>query len=659
MPQMSDIELKAIVASEISDSIGYLTDEVRSEQEEALKRYRGDAYGNERDGHSKVVSRDGMDAVEWTIPYFMKTFHGTQRPVEFEPVGLEDTENSRLVTDYIRHVYMVDNPGYRITHNVTKDGLIQKVGIWKIWSEESEFPETSTHTGLTDLEAAELVQEGEVVESDNEDGFWSIKLRRTEKRRRTRVEAVPPEEFLISRRMKWLPNHQNPGFCGHRYQKTRSQLISEGFDRKMVENLPADNAEADDTNTETRYPDESPSSSTGGDRASDKITMIECYLHVDYDDDGIAELRYVLMAGGQNGELVLNEEIDDHPFEAWCPIPMSHKFYGRSLMDSVMDKQEIKTTLWRQMLDNLYLTNEPRKKCIKGEYDSDQLSASVIGGQYDVERPESVTNDVTPFVAAESFPMLEYIDQRLEGETGTGGRTQGLSEDLLKTHQVRGNVEQVISMAQQRQELMARNFAELGFGPLFRKMLRLEIKYSDKPRQIRLNNELIEVDPRQWNAEMDFKVNVGLGTGNRDQEISSLVSILTVQERMMEKLGPGLVTENRIYDTARELTELIGRPSPAPYFNAPESESYQEAKQLTAENQKPSEQEVFGQVEAAKLQQREQESQRESALKAREQNLRAFVELQKAGITLNVAQIKAVTEGDKMLIDLEKNAQVQ
>lgn len=660
MTKMDESTLKALVASEIRGANGY-NDELRLKQNEALKRYRGEPYGPdskapEREDHSQVVSMDGQDAVEWTAPYMMTTFLGTKRPVEFGPVGPEDVESARLKTDYINHVYMKDNPGFSNTLTMIKDGLTQKIGILKIWSEEIEEAKVSSHSGLTDDEVAALLDDDtEVLERDQEEnGLWEIKISRKEKKRRTRVVPVPPEEFRVSRRAK---SDDDAHFLAHEYEETKSNLILQGYDKDIVEGLPTGTSSESTSNT--RHDDEDLPTEP-------KVSVVEAFYKVDFDGDGVAERRFIVMAGE---EMLENEEIDDHPFVTWSPIPQPHKIVGLSLMDAVENWALIKTVLLRQMLDNLYLTNEPRKKCIDGEYDEDQVQNSAVGGILNVDRPESITNDETPFVAAQSFPMIEYIDSRLEGQTGTGARTQGLSEDLMKTHQVRGNVEQVISMAQQRQELIARVFGE-AFARVFKKILKLEIKYQDKARQIRLNGKFIEVDPKHWDAGMDVDINVGLGKGNKDAELNSLSNILSIQERIIDKAGPIEITMTEVYSTFRDMVEIMGRPSVDPYMKNPADPAVKKARDDLTANAPPSEAEVFGQVEQAKIAQREQSDLRDAELKKRQQDIDAFLKLRELGLEGDLAQLKAQVDResnelkasiatDKNLIDLEKNASVQ
>ena len=80
-----------------------------------------------------------------------------------------------------------------------------------------------------------------------------------------------------------------------------------------------------------------------------------------------------------DNEILFNEEIDDNPFATLCPVPMQHKVYGLSLADQTRDLQRISSVLWRQTLDNLYKSNNPRPVVGEGALMADGSTAESIG----------------------------------------------------------------------------------------------------------------------------------------------------------------------------------------------------------------------------------------------------------------------------------------
>ena len=147
------------------------------------------------------------------------------------------------------------------------------------------------------------------------------------------------------------------------------------------------------------------------DKSMEEVETFECYIRTDFDDDGIAELRKVLYAGN---DILENEPIDYVPFCSICPIPMPHKFFGHSLADRTMDLQLIKSTITRQILDNLYLTNNARVTAVDGQVNLDDLLTVTPGGVVRVKSPNAVNPITVPPVSGQSFPMLEYLDRTQE-----------------------------------------------------------------------------------------------------------------------------------------------------------------------------------------------------------------------------------------------------
>lgn len=572
---MDDLKLKALLDAELRDSIGWESDgETAKERAEAWRYYEGDAeIIKTRTGKSRVVSTDVSNAINWMLPALLRVFFQGEHVGRFEPTRENDRAAADQATDYINYVLMRDNPGFLIFHNWFFDALLQKNGVVKHYWEEREDYETVRLAGLTEPELMLVAQDKdvEIVEQASYAGaegvVYDVKVRRRTRNGRICIENVPPEEFLMSRRGKSVADTP---FCAHRTRKTRSDLIAMGYDRNRVMDLPAYNDL--DTNEEqlVRNPTGEERADVSLDPMMQEIQVEECYIRCDYDGDGIAELRRVVRAGN---EIFENEEWDEPPFSDLTPRPMPHRWIGRSIADDVMPTQLVKTSILRQMMDNLYLVNNSRH-----EIDETGCSVNTIedylsdepGMPIRTRRTGTIVPLQTPFVAAQAFPMLEYADKELEERTGLSRQARGLETDVLNNHSATAAQLQQ-SASQSVIELIARVFAEGGVSRLLRQLLRLTIKYQDKPRMIRLRDAFVEVDPRVWNADMDVSVSVGLGTGNRDREMVALLQIAAKQEQIMAAAGPQnpLVTLKQYHNTLSRLVEAAGLKRADPYFTDP------------------------------------------------------------------------------------------
>ncbi|MEQ9643531.1 MAG: hypothetical protein RIM84_26160 [Alphaproteobacteria bacterium] len=565
MSAMTEPQLVALLQAHEAESAGFHGDQVAAEQDRALDYYYGRAFGDEVEGRSSVVSRDVAEVVDWLLPDLMRIFVGSRQVVRFEPFGAEDEAIAGQATDYVNHVFWRDNDGFRLMHDWFKDALLQKVGVVKVWWDDAERVTRTRYVGQSAAALAvfradpEAALEDVRVSADDGD-LYDFVVRRRLGRGRVRVAAVPAEEFLVPPRTRSLAE---AAYVAHRSRRPRADLIAMGLPEALVARLDHDGP--DWRFARDRFQDEAALPS------DDQVTVLEEFVRADVDGDGIAELRHVIRVGAT---VLQNQEVDEHPFATLCPVPMPHRFYGQSVADQVMDLQRIKSVLWRQMLDNFYLTNNARVAVdTTGDHvNLDDLLTSRPGGIVRTQgNPQGKILPLnTPGLSQQSFQMVEYIDGVKEARSGITRFAQGLDADALN-HTATG-VREIMEAARGRKELIARIFAETGVRDLFRKMLRLVVRYQDRARTVRLRGEWVEIDPRHWNADMDVTVSVGIGTGSRDQTLAHLAGIAAKQEAMLQLLGPSnpLVSLKNLHNTYSRIVENAGLRAPDEYFSDPD-----------------------------------------------------------------------------------------
>ena len=333
---------------------------------------------------------------------------------------------------------------------------------------------------------------------------------------------------------------------------TRSELIAMGFDKKIVEGLAAGDTLEFSPERIARYTrGEEPNSMGSQDESMEIIEVYECYIKTDYNNDGIAELRRVVYA---SQEILEDMDCDYVPFHSICPIPIPHKFYGQSLADRALDLQLIKSTVVRQMLDNLYLTNNYRVGAVEGQVNLDDLLTSTAGGVVRIKNPNAIVPMTVQSNVAQSFPMLEYLDGIQARRTGVSDSQNGIDPNILQN--VTAAAVSAMSQASAgKLELIARIFAETGVKSLFKGILQLLCKYQDKERVIRLNGKFIPFNPREWSDQYNVSINVGLGTGTRQEQLATMQMILSKQEEIIQGYGLSnpLVSIKQYRDTLAKL----------------------------------------------------------------------------------------------------------
>lgn len=571
---MDEQKLKVILEAEIDDAIGYVETETVEQRTKAINYYNRYEYGNEVDGRSKIVTGEVAEVVDGALPQLMRIFAGSDELGRFEPRMPGDEEFAKQATELTNYVFFSDNDGVIILHNWMKDALLQKNGIVKYWWEDSEDPTKEEYKGLNAEELTLLFADGEmelISQETEEVGIdpmgmpilsYNVVIKKKKEVGKVCVENVPPEEFLIAKRDKSIKNAR---FVAHRTVKTRSDLIAMGYPQDQVDKMPAYNDLTYTPERVARYSaGEMPDETQSLDFTMQEVELFECYIRTDFDGDGIAELRKVVYAGDQ---IIDNEETDHIPFASICPIPMPHKFFGQSLADRAMDIQLIKSTITRQILDNLYLTNMPRVTALDGQVNLDDLLTSSPGGVVRIKSQGAVQPLSVPATASQSFPMLDYMDQVLQKRSGVTQTSQGLDANILQN-----TTATAIAAMQQagsgKLEMIARIFADTGVKDLFAGIFHLILKYQDKPRVIRLRGKYVSIDPREWKNNYDVTVNVGLGTGSQDQKMAMAAMVMQKQEQILSTQGFAnpLVTVGQYRNTLGKFIEAAGYKDSMEFF---------------------------------------------------------------------------------------------
>jgi hypothetical protein len=582
-------EIKSCISQEIDNALGGIGSQVNAERRKALRYYHGRQFGNEVEGRSAVVLTDVADTIEWIMPSLMRMFTGGQVTAKYVPRSPDDIAGAEQATEYINQSFYNDQDGFSLLHDWFKDALLEKNGVVKSYYEERMEPKVETYRGLTEEGVAMLLTDGRMEPIAHEERMEQIGLDRETGDPITQVfhdvvvkqripvgeiksDLIPSEEFLIARRAIKL-NDQTV-FSAHRKKMTVSDLISLGFDRDVVENLPSDDMpEYTDLRIE-RLSDEESYPVTTADRtdpASREIWVTECYIRIDEDGDGYSELRKILVVGESAIIILDDQEINWQPFSSLTPIPMPHKFIGQSVADQTADLQLIRSTLLRQMLDNMYLVNNGRYEVVEGAVEIDDLLTSRPGGVVRVTAPGMVNPLPTAPFNQSAFQLMDFLEGVRMMRTGAGMQNQGLDASTFRNQTATG-VSQMMSAAYARVEMIARIFAETGVKDYFKKQLKLMCENPVKGRVIRMRGEWVEVDPSTWNTNMNVEIQVGLGVGQAGERIQFLMELMKMQQGAVAVGLSHVVTPDNIYRTGLQLVESMQVPNPELYVTDPKGQ---------------------------------------------------------------------------------------
>jgi hypothetical protein len=392
--------------------------------------------------------------------------------------------------------------------------------------------------------------------------IYDVEIKRKRKRNQVKIETMPPEEFFVDAAATSLDDAQ---VVGHRTMSTVSSLVALGYDRDMLdEHLSDEFAFVDSDEYTARYSNtEMPGPVSAAERR--RVLYTEAWCYIDYDGDGISELRRICTVGN-NYEVVNNEPADSIPFAMFSCDPEPHVFFGSDIADLTKDIQRVKSAVLRGMLDSLSFALYPRTGVVEGMVNIDDVLNPEVGSVIRMRQPGMVQQLDVPFLGKDAFPMIQYLDAMKEARTGQTAASQGLDPDVLQST-TRVAVTATIKGAEQHLEMMARLFAD-SFKRMFKGVLKLVITHQDKERIVRLRDEWVPIDPRVWDSSMDCSVSVGLGVGTTDERLAVLNQTAIRQQEALEKLGPNnpLVGLGQIRNTLSKMLEISGYPDSNQFF---------------------------------------------------------------------------------------------
>lgn len=537
-------EIKELVAHEIRLARNYDDQELTDKRQRAINYYYGRMPDTPAEPNgSQVVSKDVAEVIGWMLPGIMRTFTASGRIVEYEPATMEDEAIAGQASDYVQYVFTKENDGYRVLYSIIHDALLQGDGVIKHWWDDTPDEKVSEHSGLDDLGIAALLQQDPTIEVlahelDKTTGMHTVKIKRTLNNGKLVIEACKPESLLTNSDAIVLDlDGDDCRFIAQHIEATRSTLVEMGFDKAKVYQLGNTNSSVADTEEDLARDYDRSKMDDAKDDALVKLDLYECYFRSDVDGDGVAEIVRAYYAGKDTAGELLDWEVweDEVPFTMIPCEPVPHRIDSISIADQTMDIQQIKTVLLRGLLNNTYANAHPQKEIEEGSVLNPKELMQPKHGSVIWKKKGSnpIIPHQIPFVADKLLMAIQHVDQITERRTGVSRSTMALDPDALQ-NQTATAVQKATDAAYSKIELIARNMAELGLKPAFRKILKLIVKHQDKPKTIRLRDEWVQVDPASWNADMDCTVNVGLGTGSRDRDMAMLNIVLMAQYQMAQ-----------------------------------------------------------------------------------------------------------------------------
>ena len=644
---MDDEELLNLVTSEQRRSVGFDLDaELVRQRELALDYYKGvmpdvPAMPN----RSQAVSMDVRDGIQAILPDLLEIFTGGDDVVSFAARDEKDEEAAQQETDYLRYVVFDENDGWSVFNTVILDALQAKTGVFKWWVQEGDQPKEEKFEGKTAVELQEAAKSGTIVDvklCDDADEsalvgepLYDFTIQYPQEDGAVKIAAVAPEDITVAKDTVRL---KDATYCATRSRPRAQDLINQGIDADLVDELPEWQATINNAVPQARDTVREGQQVGGG--TTRTLRQVEVYEHYIRIRDEKGEKIYCVLTGGPSAPVLLRkQEVNQIQLSAITPFTVSHRFYGNSLADFLIDIQKIKSQLQRMSMDSGYFALNQRMEVAEDKANANtvpDLLRNEPGVPIRSKTGGAVTAISTTGLSFNTLQHLEYFSVVAEERTGIVRAAQGLNPDTL--HDTKAGALAQMSRAARRIRMIARTFAETGIKDMFLGVHALLRENASKARITRLRGKWVEVNPSQWAERTDMRVEIGLGSGGRDYDMAVMDKIISLQAQAVEAQGGmegPLVTPRELYNSANRLAEKAGIKSPEMFFKDPGDQPPVQEQQgpdpallelqakMQMEQQKVQASQQMDQVkmqhahevEAAKLQLSHQTAQQELALK--------------------------------------------
>jgi len=573
--------ITSVVNMERHDAESWMDSELSEAQAKNLDYYNGEEFGNEEEGFSQVVTRDVLETVEGIMPDLMKIFTAGDEVVAFDPAYPGDEENVQLEGAYMNHLFYNRYDGYTCLYTWFKDALLMKNSYVMTDYCMKEQVQFTTYEGLTE-EEFKVLEDGQSDDENLEGTEWELdsyepnpaneelydaRVRLTRWQGVPEFTNIPSEEFLIKDRSVCI---KDAAFVAWTPTKTRGELIEMGFDEDDLENAaPSSNSNADKPVQRARWNDPR-EDSAGAESISgymnQELDYMEAWTRMYCEEEERVKLIHSFHVGM---ECLDYEEVDRCPIISITPFMTPHKHIGVCPADLVTDIQEIHSMIMRQMLDNLALQNAGRYTAVEGQVNYQDLIDNRIGGVIRQKMAGAVQRLDTPDLSNFTIPVLEQLQLHKENRTGVSRMTAGLDDKALNSHQSMGAVTTMMSAAQNKILLIARNFAETGVKQLFKELRTLIREHQQSPDMIQVGGRFAIVNPAEWQDRNDIKVTVGLGRGNKDQQLVHLQAIQGLLSSVQNSPAGYLIQPEHTYALVTEFIKNSGFEDPTKFIAHP------------------------------------------------------------------------------------------
>jgi hypothetical protein len=611
---MTESELSALI-NDAKDNSTYNDSSFNDKNEKLMKQYFSEKYGDEIESKSQVVTSEISDTVESYYQSLERIFLSDENNFKFieNSDDQDDIQEAADKTELVNYIISKQKNSFKINADWIRCSLIQKIGVLKTLVEDTKETEEHTFSGVTsdelvDIEEslqsenvisieivskteletglpdeakkgireliakthniseedAENITEDELVEATKQlnemgisefpDSVFDVTFKVIRSKRNIKIINIQNDNFVISSDADDIDEAE---IVGDIVEKTRGQLLSEGYDYDLVDSLVSKTK-----NSKTNY--DNYNDNDINDWASEKVELFDAYIKIDYDGDGIAERRHVLLSGNK---ILINEVFNQVPYAINTCVPVPFSVIGRSIAEMVQQNQRIQTVMTRALIDNQILVNNTRTIANENVEISDLLNV-VPNGIIRTNSENPVGQDVMPlyteYTGDKTLLAMQHFDARRTNTTGQQLSNQGLDKDQI-SKETATRFQGMKDSGAAKVESVARNFAEYGYKRLANIVAWFLKTYQDEELQLYVLGRKMKISPSSWKFDHIVEVDYI----DKTKELENLQAIYAIQNQEKAN-GSLLVDDLKIYNTTKDIIKSLGKSDVSKYFNNPE-----------------------------------------------------------------------------------------
>ena len=550
------------------DKAKAIQDELATQRADYYKAYRGEPYGNEREGWAQSVSPLIYNSLQWSMPAFMDVFHE-----EFFMLKSDNEDRAEKLQKLIYYQMYRKQDGFRRAYEFFYDAYLYHYSVFKVCYKEDYDIEYDTYDRLTAEEFIQLLQDTKLnvtkyTESQDIDGrivYEKVKVaRKVINYAGPYMEVIPPWEFFYTPDCKlgdWgniegrLIYHEVTRTMNDIRKKEKVGLYREGSYEKVL-------ASFEEGVKSSAHPDsfevkigvdevsEHDTQAPETNELSKEVRIKECYYRLDIDGDGLLEPVIIVMCG----DIILQVEENPYnrpPFRVGSISPEPHKITGLAMPKVLENDQKIMTNLLRLIQDSA------AQSCYRNPITNDQQLFKMLQDRKPYQPMLGDPNKVGEVKQSspDQFILKAYELLKAENEEKTSISRYNQGQDASSLNKTATGINIIYNASEKRIRLIIALMGNGVFSGVIRDFIFINQKWpSDDP--IKLLGQNIEINKEDLDGEYSVEIDIGTSPSEK-QAIANQIDLI-IQFATQAGLQLGIIKPEGVMKAIRKKYRVLG-----------------------------------------------------------------------------------------------------